>query len=112
MKATPKVHGPVTPGMVPANAVGAKLAPLGVGGQNAAARISQAEAQIEADPLDVGAWDRRLHEAVREGNPVPIFERVVEQFPNAARFWMAYAEWCEAQDTTQALAVFSRCLNQ
>lgn len=112
MKATPKVPGPVTPGIVPANAMGAKLAPLGVGGQNAAARISQAEAQIEADPLDVGAWDRRLHEAVREGNPVPIFERVVEQFPNAARFWMAYAEWCEAQDTTQALAVFSRCLNQ
>jgi tetratricopeptide (TPR) repeat protein len=89
-----------------------QASPSIAGVQTAAARIKAAEAAIEADPLDVAAWDRRITEAMREGNPAPIFERVVEQFPCAARFWMAFAEWSEAQDTPQALAVYSRCLNQ
>mmetsp|Transcript_14047 Transcript_14047/g.22124 ORF Transcript_14047/g.22124 Transcript_14047/m.22124 type:complete len:851 (-) Transcript_14047:73-2625(-) len=86
-------------------------APLPPAPPTAEERIKTLEAQIESDPLDVAAWDRRLGEAVREGSPAPVFERAVEQFPSAARFWIAYAEWCEAQDTEKALAVYSRCLN-
>jgi len=81
--------------------------------QSAAARITKFEAAIEADPLDITAWDGRLGEAVREeGGPVPVFERVIAQFPTAARFWASYAEWCEGQDTAQAIAVYQRCLQQ
>lgn len=77
-----------------------------------AARVTALEAAIEAEPYDVAAWDGRLREAVQSGKPVEVFERAVKQFPFAARIWTAYAEWCEAQDTAQALAVFQRCLQQ
>lgn len=74
-------------------------------------RIS-AESAIEADLYDIAAWDARLTEASKEGNPEPVFERAVKQFPTTARIWMAYAEWCEAQDVDQALSVYRRCLDQ
>jgi len=49
---------------------------------------------------------------VVSGQPQEVFERVVKQFPFAARFWIAYADWCEQQETAQAMAVYHRCLQQ
>jgi len=82
--------------------------------QQAAAevRIAALEANIEADPYDVVAWDGRLGEAVREGSPEPVFERAIKIFPTAARIWTAYAEWWESQDITQSLSIYQRCLQQ
>lgn len=102
----PPAMPPVQPQAVAARAAAAAAAAAAATG----ARISQLEAAIEADPNNVAAWDARLSEAVKEGNPTEWFERAVVQFPLGARIWGVYAEWCETQDPVKALAIYRRCL--
>eukprot|EP00928_Gymnodinium_smaydae_P070352 TRINITY_DN541_c0_g1_i1.p1 TRINITY_DN541_c0_g1~~TRINITY_DN541_c0_g1_i1.p1 ORF type:complete len:915 (-),score=230.52 TRINITY_DN541_c0_g1_i1:389-3133(-) len=128
-KATGRTVRPLTPGVVgtgasvpppnmvptPVSVKASAQAPpgsLATLQQTAAARTQALEAAIRTDAYDVAAWDARIAEAVRAGEPREVFDRAVQQFPTAARFWIAYAEWAETQDTQSALQVYRRCLHQ
>ena len=72
-----------------------------------------ADEHIRKDPFDLDAWSVVIQEAL--GKPIaasrPLWERVVAQFPSAARCWRAYADAeLEANNFDKCEEIFGRCL--
>ncbi|KAL8606799.1 hypothetical protein ACOMHN_049628 [Nucella lapillus] len=76
-------------------------------------KIVKAEKRIKAFPFDTEAWSVLIRDAqmkkIEEGRT--LFERLVEQFPNAGKYWKLYIEQeLKAKNYERVEKLFQRCL--
>ncbi|KFD59107.1 hypothetical protein M514_00270 [Trichuris suis] len=71
------------------------------------------ERRIKQNPFDVEAWNLLLRDVQRKKIETvrDFYEALVKQFPNAGRFWKAYAEHeVKENNLDNAEKIFQRCL--
>uniref|UniRef100_A0A5S6R1X7 Suf domain-containing protein n=1 Tax=Trichuris muris TaxID=70415 RepID=A0A5S6R1X7_TRIMR len=71
------------------------------------------ERRIKQNPFDVEAWNLLLRDVQRKKIETVrnFYEALVKQFPNAGRFWRAYAEHeIKENNMDKAEEIFQRCL--
>ncbi|KAK9824661.1 hypothetical protein WJX72_012141 [[Myrmecia] bisecta] len=81
-------------------------------------KISALQARVDADPWDTAAWEAMAAEVAGRATSAAaleeqraVYDRLLKQFPTAARYWRLYAEAeMAAGNTAQVKTVFSRCL--
>ncbi|XP_076467376.1 cleavage stimulation factor subunit 3-like [Babylonia areolata] len=76
-------------------------------------KIVKAEKRIKASPYDTEAWSVLIRDAqmrkIEEGRT--LFERLVEQFPSAGKYWKLYVEQeLKAKNYERVEKLFQRCL--
>ncbi|PVD28191.1 hypothetical protein C0Q70_10777 [Pomacea canaliculata] len=76
-------------------------------------KIVKAEKRIKAYPYDTEAWSILIRDAqmrkIEEARP--IYERLVEQFPSAGKYWKIYIEQeLKAKNFERVEKLFQRCL--
>jgi len=77
------------------------------------ASVLNPEKRIELNPFDVDAWNLLLRESSARSidQARNFYEKLVEQFPNAGRYWKAYIEHeLRAKNFDRVEQLFDRCL--